>query len=277
MDIDRLVIAKPSGNITALIFDEIEADELPAVSTWVQNEFPSVEQVLFVQNTIHGVHGQMAGGEFCGNAARSLGYVLSNGREARQTFTMSGISRPVAVETSLGRSKLGIQTDIKRENLFLKGEAVPVVHMEGISHVVLFTGCSSFYPLKEQAAKFGGEIVVQEVLDVLGLTLLPACGLLFVEADDDLISLTPYIFVRDTGKLCRETACASGSMAAAYMLEKDLDIHQPSNESLHVSIKRDGHTVKAEVDGVISILWDGAVDDIGEPNLLRQTTRCVSI
>lgn len=57
MNIDRLVIVKPSGNTTAIVFDEITPNRMRSVGASIQGEFPSVEQVLFVQKRFGRIHG----------------------------------------------------------------------------------------------------------------------------------------------------------------------------------------------------------------------------
>src|SRR6266478_8252681 len=100
MDIQRLVIANPSGNVTAIVLDETPREKMHDVGLTIQSAYPSVEQVLFVERKGNAVHGQMAGGEFCGNAARALGFLLAKGRDGDYTFTMSGTAEPVTAKIS---------------------------------------------------------------------------------------------------------------------------------------------------------------------------------
>lgn len=259
MDIERLVIAKPSGNITALVFDEIAPEKMREVGEVIQSEYPSVEQVLFVQKRGDLVHAQMAGGEFCGNAARALGYVLADGKESTQTFTMSGLSKPISVDVKTDYAKLRMQTAMRHEKVKLGNSSVSVVHLEGISHAVMEPKHPLFYFLKEYAARPDRWGTVKHVLDDLGLSTQPAAGLIFAEKNGVGTKITPYVFVRDIETLYAETACASGSLATASVLGKNTPISQPSGETLGVSLKPNGRTVKAEVEGSMAILSDGPV------------------
>jgi diaminopimelate epimerase len=263
MDLKRLVIASPSGNITALVFDKIAAHKMHEVAALIQEEFPAVEQVLFVEKRGSAVHAQMAGGEFCANAARALGYILADGKRSQQHFTMSGLSSPVIVDVHPNRSKLEIQTKLQRETRSWGDGPVSIVHMEGISHAVLLPTHPLYAYLREHVAQLNGKELVKRVLDELDLTKLPASGLLFAEPNGTGTNLTPYVFVRDMGTLYAETACASGSIAVASVLGKDVSIHQPSGETLDVRLLGNGSTVKAEVDGSMSILWDGSMEYLG--------------
>jgi diaminopimelate epimerase len=263
MDIERLVIADPSGNTTALIFDRTKADDMREVAAIVQDEFPSVEQVLFVQERQGHIHGEMAGGEFCGNAARALGYVLAKGQNMTQYFTMSGLSTPVTVDTGINRAKLEMRTYIKQENRLLHNAWVAVVHLEGISHAVLYPEHPLFLSLRDNAARIDGKSFVKGALDDLYLTCMPACGLLFAETHHNQVSVTPYVFVHNTGTLYAEMSCASGSIAVAQTLNKNASVLQPSGKILDVTIRHEGDFAIASVDGDMNIKWDGAVTDIG--------------
>lgn len=79
-----------------------------------------------------------------------------------------------------------------------------------------------------------------------------------------LVHITPYVFVRDTGTLYAETACAHGSIAVASVLGNDMSIIQPSGEALDVKTRHSNGITTAEVDGSMVVLWDGAAANINE-------------
>lgn len=265
MDLQRLVIVKPSGNITALVFDDIAPVRLREVGAAIQSEYPSVEQVLFVQNRNGLVHGQMAGGEFCGNAARSLGYVLAKGVDSSQTFTMSGVNEPVTIEVKPDYANLKMKTNLSHEKLSLGNAPIAVVHMEGISHAIMYPKHRLFPFLSEYAARPDRWNTIMHVLDDLGLSQKPAAGLIFAQNIENGLKITPYVFVRDIETLYAETACASGSIAAASVAGKSLSILQPSGETLDVVIKKNNGHVNAEIGGSMAVLWDGPAYDLGLP------------
>ena len=258
----KIILADPGGNITAIVLDDVPVEAHAQINRFILAKATSVEQVVFLQKRGGVIHGQMAGGEFCGNAARALGYVAADGKKSRQRLTMSGLSVPVVVEVSPGRSKLEMRSGIRHERLLLKDAPISVVHMDGISHAILFSEHPSFFLLKERATGQGGQGAVKTALDELKLTSLPACGLLFVENKHDTVSFAPYVFVRDMGTLCAETACASGSVAVACVLAKDVDVYQPSGEALHITLEQNDGAVKADVDGSMSILWEGTAGSL---------------
>lgn len=267
MDLQRLVITRPSGNVTAIVFDDIPAEQRRDVGTAVQNEYPSVEQVLFVTKRKGQVHGQMAGGEFCGNAARSLGYLLAEGKASTQTFTMSGLSTPVVVEVKPHHAQLSMQTTVTRDQAHLGNCPISIVHLEGISYAVLDSACPTFYNLKEFAARPDRWHTIKPILDDLGLSQHAACGIIFAERKGNHLKITPYVLVRDIETFVPETACASGSLATAIVHGKSVSIQQPSGDILHVDFEFSGNTdkvktVNAHISGNMSVLWDGPAKDL---------------
>jgi diaminopimelate epimerase len=278
MRINRLVIAEPSGNTTALVFDAIAPNQRQFVADLIQQDMAEVEQVMFVIKHGERWHGQMAGKEFCGNAARALGFVLANGEfKSSQTFTMSGLTRAVTVDVIGNQANLRMYTAISHEEKLLAGEPVPVIHLEGISHAVLKPEHKSFHTLRSHAHNIDGNpahnLEIKAALDELGLTSRLASGLLFLTKDQGINKLAPYVFVRNTQKLYAETACASGSLAAATTIGNGVFIRQPSGKDLHVAWHQKNNGIDAGVSGDMTILWKGDVSDLGNgPKAAREIT-----
>jgi diaminopimelate epimerase len=268
MDIQRLVIANPSGNITAIVFDPTPRENMRDVGAIIQSSYPHVEQVLFVEKKGSKIHGQMAGGEFCGNAARALGYVLANGKDSQQTFTMSGVSAPVTVDVSKGRATLTTRMALKREEIDFEGAKVPVVHLEGISHAIMLPEHPLFSFLKRYAERPDRWETVAHVLEDLSIKNKPASGLIFAEQNGNGTSITPYVYVSAINTLYPEMACASGSVAAAFALGKGVtlrngvSIHQPSGNDLVVSVKLVGSQTEIKVAGNMAVIGDGLVENL---------------
>ena len=63
--LNRVVIASPGGNDTAIVFDDIPRHEQGDLSKLIQENYPGVEQVMYAEIEDGRVYGQMAGGEFC--------------------------------------------------------------------------------------------------------------------------------------------------------------------------------------------------------------------
>jgi diaminopimelate epimerase len=263
MDIQRLVIANPSGNITAIVLDETPRAKMHDVGLTIQSAYPNVEQVLFVEHTPHGVHGQMAGGEFCGNAARALGFLLANSRDGKCSFTMSGSAEPVTVKVSGDQATLVARMDVNRINADFYGAMVDIVHLEGITHAVMTQRHPLYQYFKENAAKPNRWQTVVHALEDLAIKDEPASGLILAECNGDSLTIAPYVYVSGNNTLYPEQACASGSIAAAFVacssecLARGASIAQPSGENLLVSLKLNGAKPEIRVTGKMSIVYDG--------------------
>ena len=271
MDIQRLVIADPSGNITAIVFDPIPLDcthdmrnYMREVGAKIQSTYPAVEQVVFVQQTNGKVHAEMAGGEFCGNAARAIGYMLASGKDGQQTFTMSGTSAPVTTDITQGFATLSARMPLLKDQIIFENASVSIVHLEGISHAIMTPEHPLFGFLKRTAERPDRWRTVTDVLEDLGIKNKPASGLILSEKTDSGISITPYVYVREVHTLYPEKACASGSIAAAMILGNNqllgstgLFIQQPSAECLAVKIKPARGESLITVAGSMRVLWDG--------------------
>ncbi|MDE1902042.1 MAG: hypothetical protein KGI37_10435 [Alphaproteobacteria bacterium] len=266
MDIERLVIANPSGNITAIVFDETPRSDMRDIGAKIQSTYPSVEQVLFVERQGNHIHGQMAGGEFCGNAARALGWVMTKRKDGPQTFTMSGSSSPITVDAAGNIAKLSMRMPLTTEQVIFEDHPVQIVHLEGISHAIMTPEHPMFNFLSRCAAKPDRWQMVTHVLEDLGIHERSASGLIFMEADERGISITPYVYVKAINTLYPEMACASGSIAAAYVMANDdtpsVLVRQPSEEILAVSINPIGKTSKIIVSGNMDVIWDGPAADL---------------
>ena len=75
----KIRVANPAGNVTIFVMSPAKREDYPAISRELLcMEELHGEQVGFVEKMQDGsFHMQMMGGEFCGNATRSFGYLLS--------------------------------------------------------------------------------------------------------------------------------------------------------------------------------------------------------
>ncbi len=82
--LEKVTFVRPGGNDTAIVWDSVAREEQGDISKDIQRQYESIEQVMYVEHDDDNqIRGQMAGGEFCGNATRSLGYLLLNVKMAR--------------------------------------------------------------------------------------------------------------------------------------------------------------------------------------------------
>ena len=84
----NIVVANPANNITVFVLDYVEKEDYKDIAKNIlENTDFNAEQVGFVKEPIMGgdVRLEMMGGEFCGNASRSIGMLF-----ARQNNIESG-------------------------------------------------------------------------------------------------------------------------------------------------------------------------------------------
>ena len=302
-------ILDPTGNITALVETETEISLQPEIAAEIMKQHPEVEQVGFVRFYEDGnVNGElrMAGGEFCGNASMSAAALCllrrtenslrnaelqkaASGAEIRpqiQTIILnvSGAEEPVAV--SLQRQEdcsfsaviemPPVPAAEETEFTFAElKEKLPLVRMEGISHIVIGRN-SHFFRLKNEPEL--AEQAVQQWCAELGADGL---GLMFLEEDAGTAEpeymeeesagsaglkfrMTPLVYVHaggSGGTVFWENSCASGTAAAGMYAASEM------GKKSMVSLREPGGTLKAECDP-----GNGKVQLYGSVSLVEEIT-----
>ena len=119
---------------------------------------------------------------------------------------------------------------------------VPMVRMEGISHLIIEENSPFFYLKTER------EAAQRTIRDWCGRLSADGLGLMFLEQTDGKHCLTPLVYVREGETLFWEHSCASGSAAVGMFLSDrcseavSLDLQEPGG-MLHVeSDPRSGET-----------------------------------
>ena len=223
-------ILDPTGNITAIVESPVEIARQPSVAAAIMRRCPEVEQVGFLRMLPEGdpiqAELRMAGGEFCGNASMSAAMLLQSGkgrkdREFALRLRVSGASAPVdlllrpeADNACLAEIRMPPALGI-RETAFTCGEVrdmLPLVRMEGISHLVVEPDSAFFSLLQDRPA---AEQAVRHFCAELGADGL---GLLFLEGEGSERSMTPLVYVPGSGTCFWENSCASGSAAVGMLL-----------------------------------------------------------
>ena len=223
-------ILDPTGNITAIVESPVEIARQPSVAAAIMRRCPEVEQVGFLRMLPEGdpiqAELRMAGGEFCGNASMSAAMLLQSGEGRKDRafalrLRVSGASAPVdlllrpeADNACLAEIRMPPALGI-RETAFTFGEVrdmLPLVRMEGISHLVVEPGSAFFSLLQDRPA---AEQAVRRFCAELGTDGL---GLLFLEGEGSERSMTPLVYVPGSGTCFWENSCASGSVAVGMLL-----------------------------------------------------------
>lgn len=193
-----------------------------------------VEQAGFLD--LERNHFEMSGGEFCGNAARSAAMIIAwYAGEGNFTFTMSGYEGPVHGEVRFSNAEEADVTCIfpnlrtNAQDVMLRdGRAAKIVDLGGIVHVILEGEFPADY--EDQHCRITAE---------LGLTDRAAVGVNWTSLTGDRATLHPVVWVKSINTFFYETACGSGSIAAAAATGRQ-DIVQPTGQSILVEIAPDG-------------------------------------
>lgn len=210
MKIDYILL-DPSKNITVLVKSPVEASLRPAVASAIMAVEPMCEQVGFISEGSGDcdIVLNMAGGEFCGNAAMSaavLNYIENKKPCVR--VAVSGCEEPVSVEIVpaqyegyIGTVTMPKPVSFRSEEL--DGESFPVVSLPGISHIVTekhFSRDEAEKNVRSWCAKLG--------CDALGIMLL----------DENEDRITPLVYVPSADTIFWEQSCASGTTAVGVYL-----------------------------------------------------------
>lgn len=202
-------VADPAGNITIFVMSETPPSQYAAVASRLLSlpEY-GAEQVAFQVSPRMGGDGriQMMGGEFCGNATRSYGCLLSTllpGTPDTVLVEISGAESPlsVLVDRQGGQSETEMPLPTEMVTVPFDGETYDAVCFDGIIHTIV--------PGVPRGQKF-----CDRLLQALR-TALPASayGILFLEGD----RMTPLVYVCETDSMIWERSCGSGSMAVAAL------------------------------------------------------------
>ncbi len=208
MNIRKFLIA--GGNSTMLVWD-CPVDQRKEVSLKL---LESVEQVGFVE-TGDLPRLVMMGNELCINATIAFAYTLGNSGELQT----SGLDMSVTYENEDNKTTVHLPIRYKKDG-----------------NVVLLSGIGFECTNKS-------EPVEKEYVSTLAKKYnMPAFGV----AQFDNNKLTPYVYVKETDSMVKETACGSGSIAISLITGQN-EIVQPTGESIFVREEGNKIVVSAKV------------------------------
>lgn len=253
-------ILRPGGNDQMLIKGIIPQKSKRKINDEMIKRFPNVEQVSFYEfdqkNNLAIL--ELAGGEFCGNATRSLAYLLLNGKKGEISIKVSGTKRELKAgikkeNTAFAQMPVSNIESIKKldKNLFR-------VDLEGITQLIYLQDKQ----IKNQnIKKYAFKILQKEDL----IYSVPAAGVMFITEQEEFIELKPVVWVRDIDTLLFETACASGTAAVgvwkAIQNNKKLTevkVIQPTGKIIMAQVyKKAKGALEVFIDGEIEILGEG--------------------
>ena len=226
--VDRYLHTVVAGKLMA--YDNVHAEQVGFVET---PDSPNAAARL-----------QMAGGEFCGNAALALcAYLVWSGK--------LGCDAQCTVPVEISGAEDILYCDIKRESTYFLGKigmpvpraietfeteisgrhcVLPLVHMPGISHVIVDTA--------EISAD--REAVVRALTEIPGaFTAEDAFGIMFY--DKDASSIMPFVCVNTSGTKVWERGCGSGTAALGAYLAHN------SGGDVKMAVAQDGGVITVDV------------------------------
>ena len=263
----RYKLYVPCGNTTALVIGlEKDAAARRDIQDRLLSAHPEVEQVGFVNESSGPNELTMAGGEFCGNAARSAAYHYLDGKPGDIKIQVSGAKRELAAGVT-DNLRAWVEMPVVDDGVSTVGDGLFLVKLEGIEHFVV-----SEYRSRRYLAKYHSTRDVTELLSDARAILsecepsagarAAATGVIFCGETAGAQTIHPCVFVDSLGTAAYETACGSGSAAvaaahchAAGCREATLSLTQPSGMQISAA-------VTVSVDKKYSIIISGPVYEI---------------
>ena len=251
----NIVVANPANNITVFVLDYVEKEDYKDIAKNIlENTDFNAEQVGFVKEPIMGgdVRLEMMGGEFCGNASRSIGMLFArqnNIESGNVLVEITGSDRPLNTKVDLENETSEIDMPIPKgiESINVSGLGkFPIVLIDGINHII----AESVDATDENFEKF--KKAVYENYDI------EAFGVMFFDKEKNYI--TPAVYVKDTDTTFFESSCGSGTLATVTYLGQDLkdgvlkfDIKQPGGTIASQISKENGEIKKITIGGVVKL------------------------
>ena len=190
-----------------------------------------VEQAGFLIRTAGAAHFEMAGGEFCGNAARAAALLLAP-QGGAVSFSMSGFAGWVQAEVARRAADFWVRCRFPGMRAAVQsvrldgGSAAALVDLGGIVHVVLeaaFPAAADVFRARHRA-----------LCAQLDLLTRPAVGVIWCERVQGRVAIHPLVWVRAVDSFFYETSCGSGSIAAAVVFGVG-EVRQPSGQEIEVA------------------------------------------
>lgn len=259
----RAVIAYPSGNTTAVVFDQfLDGDRKKlneqVMRTWrtLRPEQPEIEQCCFVtlpRNPEAVARVEMFGGEFCGNATRSVVWLITKGQDYSGFIEVSGVERPLAFSVKDGQVSVEMPLP----------ETVELVQPVTEGSLVQLDGIAQLVVTKPKSGRTPRELLTDLLrANKYGLANQPAVGVSYYDQPSGKAEFCVWVNAVDT--IFDETACGSGTCAigiaeaAKTQQLVKLNVVQPSGESIRTEAEyTNGVVTKSFISGEVAVLYDG--------------------
>jgi diaminopimelate epimerase len=239
--------------MTVLVLSPVPREDQPAAAAALMDyESVHAEQAGFLEPaTVPGARArlQMAGGEFCGNAAMSLAAYLARKEgvaDGTIPLEVSGAAEIVRCRVRLAGGIYLCALDMPLPATLETVCGFPVVRLPGIAHAIV------------EAAEADAESLVRRIA---AATNEEAAGvILFSRAD---LAMRPLVYVPAAGSMVWERGCGSGTAAVgAYLaLERGADVELPVRQPGGVITARaacgDGKITSLAIEGDVRIVVEG--------------------
>ena len=266
----------PVENMTIFVLDEVDRKRHIEIAKKLMNyNNLHAEQVGFVEKIDKAEDEsckyklQMMGGEFCGNATRSLAALLVHKNDDSikkvddkfyvnvQTSgidkIMSCVVKVIDEHTYTSKINMPLPNNKPQKMIVEGGYTAYKVNFDGIVHFVV--------DVKEFRNK---EIFFDIVKELMHDEEYEAFGIMYYNYET--CYMEPLVYVKATDSLYWERSCASGTSALGAVLSHKLeesvflDVHQPGGV-LSISTEFDGKNLRAIVlDGMVEIVAEGIVN-----------------
>ena len=256
-------IINPGGNITALVDGTYYSkDERIYINQRILDENKEVEQVGFLDYSNNLL--EMAGGEFCMNATRCSIWELLDGKEGYVDISVSGYKNIINGGIKNNKSYANLVVDKTLSELITEEKDYSIVNLDGITLVVIDEKNAKEYirQLKENEDK--AKKILKEFMIAIK-TKENAVGVILLEKQDCDLKINPVIWVKEIDTLYYESACGSGSLAAAIYeyndnKRKNISVIQPSGYAIDISLNTDK-------DKIIDALVTGEIVSVEQKEL----------
>jgi len=270
----NFIKVNPTENMTVFVVDALPRTKYFEIANKIMN-YNNIyaEQVGFIEkpilkNSNASARLQMMGGEFCGNASRSLAAVavqrgFLNIKEEQGKYIVplevSGLDEVIYCEVEQLSSnaydvaiKMPLQKSMKEIKVEYNDRVYKgiIVDLCGISHAVFLTQDKTIE--KEFFQKVKSEIKNFDY---------DAFGIMFFNEKEEF--MTPLVYVKETESLIWERSCGTGTVALGVVLSSikksniDMNITQPGGQVKIITEWEDGCIRSIILKGMVYIVAEG--------------------
>ncbi len=268
----QFIKVSPAQNMTIYVLDQVARERHIDVANKLL-DYGNLygEQVGFIERSGDYIRLQMMGGEFCGNATRSLAAiivdraldnVIKDGEDYLVKLETSGLEKVVECRVRktekdhvyMSQIHMPLPTSINSSESSVDEKEIEIQRIDfpGISHFIV------------DDKKVSDRQKLYEVIkSQMDKEVYEAFGIMYYDYEEKF--LVPLVYVKATDSLYWEKSCGSGTtalgVALAHKNQKNIDISipQPGGElRIQVEINK-GKIENVVLDGPVEIVAEGMV------------------